>query len=557
MLRAAPPLTLALFLLPIAAGLAGTALPAFGYLPALGHTEVSLGAWRELMATPGLADTLALTLRVGLLATALSVVLAIGFCALAHERPWLRRCENALAPLLATPHAALAIGFAFLILPSGWLARLVSPDLTGWHTPPQIVTVRDPQGLSLAGGLVLKETPYLVLMILAASVQMRVRDLVASARALGYGPAAAWLFAVLPRLYAQIRLPVYAVLAFSLSAVDVALILAPGTPPPLAVLAMRWFADYDLALYPRAAAAALLQLALVAGAIVAWRLGEILTARLGRAIILRGWRAPAAEPVAAAAALGAVGTGVAAFAAIAGMALWSVAAGWRFPAALPEALTLDVWTRHLPEVGRPLEMTLAAGAAATVIALVLALACLENEQRAALRPGTGTLWLLYLPLLVPQIAFLFGVQVALVQAGLDGTLAAVIWAHLLFVLPYVFLSLADPFRALDPRFARSAAALGAGRARIFVRIKLPMLAKPILVAAAIGFAVSVGQYLPTLFAGAGRVATLTTEAVTLATGADRRILGVYAVLQAALPALVYGLALGLPRLMFRNRRGLA
>ena len=53
------------------------------------------------------------------------------------------------------------------------------------------------------------------------------------------------------------------------------------------------------------------------------------------------------------------------------------------------------------------------------------------------------------------------------------------------------------------------------------------------------------------------MATLTTEAVTLAAGADRRVLGVYAVLQAALPALVYGLALGLPRLMHRNRRGLA
>ena len=40
---------------------------------------------------------------------------------------------------------------------------------------------------------------------------------------------------------------------------------------------------------------------------------------------------------------------------------------------------------------------------------------------------------------------------------------------------------------------------------------------------------SVGQYLPTLFAGNGRVATLTTEAVTLAAGADRRVIGVYAV----------------------------
>jgi putative thiamine transport system permease protein len=77
------------------------------------------------------------------------------------------------------------------------------------------------------------------------------------------------------------------------------------------------------------------------------------------------------------------------------------------------------------------------------------------------------------------------------------------------------------------------------------------------VACAVGFAVSVGQYLPTLFAGAGRIATLTTEAVTLSSGGDRRILGIYAVLQAGLPLLAYGAALWLPLLLFRRLRGLA
>jgi putative thiamine transport system permease protein len=168
----------------------------------------------------------------------------------------------------------------------------------------------------------------------------------------------------------------------------------------------------------------------------------------------------------------------------------------------------------------------------------------------------NVLWLLYLPLLVPQIAFLFGAQVVLVRIGLDATLIAVIWSHLLFVLPYVFLSLADPYRALDPRYARIAAGLGATPWQAFLRIKAPMLLKPILLALAVGFAVSVGLYLPTLFAGAGRVATLTTEAVTLAGGADRRLVAVTTLLQAGLPLLVYGMALALPALVHRHRRGL-
>ena len=55
-----------------------------------------------------------------------------------------------------------------------------------------------------------------------------------------------------------------------------------------------------------------------------------------------------------------------------------------------------------------------------------------------------------------------------------------------------------------------------------------MLLRPLLVAAAVGFAVSVAQYLPTLFVGGGRFATLTTEALGLRAGGDRRMVGVLA-----------------------------
>ena len=72
-----------------------------------------------------------------------------------------------------------------------------------------------------------------------------------------------------------------------------------------------------------------------------------------------------------------------------------------------------------------------------------------------------------------------------------------------------------------------------------------------------GFAVSTAQYLPTLFAGAGRVVTVTTEAVTLSSGGDRRVIGVFAVLQAVLPLAAYGLAFLWPAVLFRRRRGMA
>jgi len=117
----------------------------------------------------------------------------------------------------------------------------------------------------------------------------------------------------------------------------------------------------------------------------------------------------------------------------------------------------------------------------------------------------------------------------------------------------VFLSLADPWRSLDPRYARAAASLGASPARTFFRIRMPLLFAPLMIACAIGFAVSVAQYLPTVFAGSGRIATLTTDAVTLASGADRRVVGAYALLQALLPLIVYVIAATGPARRFGRR----
>ncbi|MFC3677153.1 ABC transporter permease [Ferrovibrio xuzhouensis] len=558
LLRLSPAITLIVLAVPITLGTLCTILPAFGIFVAIGGTSLSLHGWRELFATPGFPTALRLALTTGVTATALSLLFAVGFCATAAQRPMFLFLRRWLAPLLASPHSAMALGFAFLVMPSGWLMRLLSPWATGFDRPPvDLVTVQDPLGLALVGGLMLKETPYLVLMILAASAQVPVDRTLSAARALGQRPAVAWLKAVFPQIYPQIRLPVFAVLAFSLSVVDVALILGPGSPPPLAVLATRWFADYDLGLYFPAAAAATLQLVLVIFCIVAWRAAEVPLSNAARHWIERGGSDRLSGLLVCAAGGGAIVVGALGLLSLLGMGLWSVAKAWRFPDAFPTSWQIDILVKQADHTLASAGATSAIGVLSVLVALLLTLACLENEQRRALRPGTMALWLLYVPLLVPQIAFLFGVQVLLIRTGLDGTLFAVVWAHVIFVLPYVFLSLADPFRALDPRYAAGAAALGAKPGRIFLAVKLPLLARPVLVAAAVGFAVSVGQYLPTLFAGAGRVVTLTTEAVTLAGGADRRIIGMLALAQSALPLFAYGVALAVPTLLFRNRRDLS
>ena len=553
-LAAAPALTVATFALPIAAGLAGTFAPAFGYLPAIGGHAWSLDPWRELVAWPGFASSVKLTLATGFAAALVSASLAFGFCAWAAGRRWGPRAAAWLAPILATPHSAFAIGLAFVIAPSGWIVRALSPWLTGFDVPPDVATVGDPSGAALVLGMVVKEVPYLVLMTTAALAQVRFGEHLALARTLGYRPAEAWLRIVLPQAWPQLRLPFLAVLAYSLSVVDVALILGPGNPPTLAVLAVRWFTDADVRLWFPASAAATLQLLLVAASIGAWLLVERVIAFAGRRAVARGRRATVLTAASAGAAAGVAFLGALAGAALAGMALWSVAVQWRFPAAWPASFAWEGWALRLGDLATPAANTLVVGAIATFAALALAIACLEVEPRRRRAGPPPALSLLYLPLLVPQVAFLFGAQVLLVSSRFDGTVVAVVWAHLVYVLPYLFLSLADPWRALDPRFARAAASLGASPARVLFAVKLPILVRPVAIACAVAFAVSVGLYLPTLFAGNGRVPTLTTEAVTLAAGADRRVIGAWAVVQALVPMLAYLAAVLLPGRFHGARR---
>jgi putative thiamine transport system permease protein len=556
MLRWVPALTLLLFLGPVAAGLVGTWLPAFGILPALGGTELSLAPWRRLFAEPGLATSLRLTLTTGFAAVIVSLALVLAFLAACHGTRPVAVVRRLLAPLLAVPHVAVAIGFAFLASPSGWTARAVSPWLTGWDRPPDVATAPDPWGIALVCGLVLKEVPFLLLMALAALGQVPADRTLAVARSLGYGPATAWLKTVLPLVWPQIRLPVYAVLAYSLSVVDMALVLAPGTPPPLAPRVLRWFSDPDLSRQFVAAAGAGLQFLLVLGAIGLFHGAERIAAGLGRRWIAAGGRGHGEHGgrIVATGAMGVVfGIGLLG---ILGMAIWSVARRWRWPEVLPSEWSPGNWTRQAEALAWPGWTTVSVALAAALIAIALVLGCLENEQRYRVTPGSRALWLVYAPLLAPQIGFLFGVQVLLVAAGLDGRWAALVWGHLLFVLPYVFLALAGPWRRLDERYARTALCLGASPARVFWRVKLPMLLRPVLFALSVGFAVSVGEYLPTVFAGGGRFATLTTEAVSLAAGGDRRVIGVYAFLQALLPWIGFTLAIAVPAWLYRHRRGM-
>ncbi len=555
LIRLGPPLAILLLTGPILVGLVGTLLPALGYLPALGGMAFTLEHLVDAIMRPGMAASLLMSLAAGLLTAAVSLGCVFLFVAAFAGKRLFERVQHLISPLLSVPHAAAAFGLAFLIAPSGMISRIVSPELTGWARPPDLLIVNDPWGLSMMIGLVVKEIPFLLLITLAALPQVRLAQTRALTASLGYGRIAGFLYSLWPSIYPQIRLAVFAVIAFATSVVDVAAILGPTTPAPLAIRIVGWMSDPDLSARFVASAGAVLQLMLTAIALVLWigleRVAAIVLAyfrdtgrriRRDRLLSLTGLTAM-----------------IFAFTAITGglvtLAIWSLAGLWQFPDALPNVLSFRTWMQTAPRIAGPLATTLALAALSTLIATILAILCLMREDQTGRRNDRSIL-LIYLPLLVPQAAFLFGLQLLFITANADATFAALVFVHLVFVLPYVFLSLSDPWRAFDQRYDAVAAGLGKRRWMVLLRIRLPMLARAVLTAAAVGFAVSIGQYLPTILIGAGRLETITTEAVALASGGNRRIIGVYAFLQMLLPAVGFLVATAIPALLFRSRRAM-
>jgi len=539
------------FVLPVLAGIAGIVLPALGYLPALGHHGLGGHVFSMLLDAPGFWRSVWLSAWTGLASTAVSLALTAALLAAAFGTRGLGLVERLLSPLLAVPHAAAALGFVFLLAPSGFLLRLLSPWATGLDAPPDIALVKDPAGWSLVAALVVKEVPFLFLMALAALPQVRARERVAVARSLGYGRMAAFLHAAWPLVYRQIRLPVLAVLAFAASVVDMALILGPTRPPPLAVRVVEWLQSADLDGWLVGSAGALLMLAVVLGLVALWLAGEWLAGLAAARVRSGGWRAQG-DHFARAAVVGVAAVGAGAmFAGFGGLVLQSVAGFWPFPDTLPSALVFTAWTVRLPAAAGTLGDTFVIAAGATAIALPLAVLLLEAGRR-----GAGAPWIVYLPLLVPQVAFLFGLAVLAIALGITPGLLVVTLSHALFTLPYALIALAGPWAALDPGYERMAASLGAGPWRRFVRVRLAMMTAPILVAAALSVAVSVGLYLPTQMIGGGRIETVVTEAVAAAAGGDRRLVGMLACLQLLLPFAAFALARAVPAALFAERRGM-
>lgn len=569
-------LALLLCLIPLIPGVIGLILPAFSWLPPLGHQTPGLSAFTTVIHWPGLGESILLSLFTGLGST----ILALLFTFTILQRYWdsegWRRLERTLSPMLAMPHVAFAIGFAFLLSPSGWLYRLL--ETVGIPTGQAFSLIQDPYGVGMMLALAIKETPFLLMMSIPVLQQLQTARLLTVATSLGYSYRQSWLKVIMPQWLPLIRLPLFAVAAYGLSVVDVALIIGPTRPTTLAVLIWQWFNEPDLHLLPRAAAGALLLLWLTALTLLLMRLCEHALVRGWKSWQLNGARAhrhrrlnafrlfrcpapiSASKNYASSSMASSSTTGLGLYwpfvaipvLVIPVLAVWSVALRWRFPDLLPSRYSLRFWQQEMLSLFELAANSLTLALASSLTALILAIGCLEYRQQT--QRGLP-IWLIATPLVVPQLSLLFGVQIATYLIPGQHYWLWVYWSHLFFVFPYLYLTLDGAWRSYDIRLDQCSRSLGMTTWQTWWKVKRPQVQPAMIMGLAVGISVSLAQYLPTQMLGAGRISTITTEAVALASGQDRRVSAIYGLIQGSLPFFFFTLAFVANRLTSHYRHG--
>lgn len=500
-------------------------------------------AWSSLLAHPQLVPAMALSLATGAAATFLALLMAVVLLAGLHGTGAWRRLEASASVGLALPHLAFAIGFGFLVMPSGLLARL----LVGGETPPDWVTVQDPLGLTLTAALALKEIPFLLTAAFGALARgdgaARLEQEMRAAASLGHGRGSAWLRIALPQLLAQLRWPLVIVFVYGATVVDMALVLGPAQPPTLAVVI--WQALNH-------AAPEVNRMGIAGTLLLTLSLGMCLSAAATLIRILRGgWRAvltagpsPMAAPRGTARIIAAVWIAVFVCSLLLLLVL-SLSPRWPYPAVLPPLLSGGAWQGFAASPA-PFWLSLGLGLVVAVLAVALPVLWFETQPQARDRWPLG---LALLCLALPQLAMAGGQYRLFLSAGLTGNFFGLLLAHLTPAAAYALVVLQGPYRAFDGRYMAAARSLSVPTLSAWRKVKLPLLKAPLLTAGAIAFAVSIVQFVPAQLVAAGRYSTLPMEAVTLASGGSRSLTATYALALAVPPLLAFLLAarLGRPR----------
>jgi putative thiamine transport system permease protein len=511
-------------------------------LPVVG---VVLGLWptvalnwadvNAFIAYNGLSESIANSLLTALVAPLLALYVAFMVYSQYRFSPRWQTLEKRLAPLLSLPHLAVALGLVYLFS-SGGMVWDALWGLFGQPAPTHFGLERKSL-ITMILAISLKEIPFFLLIFSAIGRQLPIKSWLLQGRALGYSETTSWWLLVFPGALQQSRLALLAAMAYTVSVLDVSLLIGPNIPQLYAVLLYEWQTSFNHLAQAQAFMGNIVLLLMLGVLVALIYLHEFLILRRLTHHAVMG----SPLPVTRFNRVFVVWLGFFSLLSVAVLTtflLWSLG-GDRQGTIDYSQFSLALWQQEWFFIQLPLLNSIMIALISSVLGVAITLLALEL-QRQRKHYMADHYWLL--AILLPQLSMVYGWQIA--HSSMAGSYQAawIILAHLPFTFAYSYLVLRGPFQSLDRHYELVAASFGYRYWQQWWQVRIVLLRPALLIAWAMAFSVSIAQYIPTLMIGAGRVATITTEAVAVASGNEQSITALYMLVQSALPFLAFFVA---------------
>lgn len=167
--------------------------------------------------------------------------------------------------------------------------------------------------------------------------------------------------------------------------------------------------------------------------------------------------------------------------------------------------------KWLGPVRTSLLLSIIAAIVVPVIALVAAFVA-ERSRSAGLR--SAVLFIMLAPALIPSITSAAGYHVTLTHLGLSGRFSMLSIALAAMALPFAYVVLSNAVRSFDPTYERAGYSMGASYGTVLRRIILPGIARPMVVASAIVFLMTLDEAVVSVFLSSFGLQTLSARMFT-------------------------------------------
>lgn len=135
----------------------------------------------------------------------------------------------------------------------------------------------------------------------------------------------------------------------------------------------------------------------------------------------------------------------------------------------------------------------------TALSVALGVAAAQVAVRGRVRWRAAFAALVAAPMMVPHIVLAIGMYPTMVDAGLAGTFAAIVLAHTVIAMPFVFITVRASLQGYSPALEQAAMTMGANGWVAFRHVTLPMVAPGIVTGAVFAFTASFDELMLSLF----------------------------------------------------------